>query len=193
MYDDSAVYRSNATLLKTFFWTVARLKSRYNVVWKAYIADVDNDGRATPPNTIIRFERYHQVNNGDVKLFIPQSVRTNDFNAAMHEVEKINVFPNPYYGMNRAELDRLHRFVTFNHLPYSAVIRIFTLGGDLVKTLRKENDSQFAQWDITNESGLPVAGGLYLAYLQLSDISGRALGEKSLKLMIVPEKQSLEN
>jgi len=45
---------------------------------------------------------------------------------------------------------------------------------------------------LNNENGLPVAGGLYLAHLEMKDAAGRGLGEKVLKLMIVPEDQSPE-
>ena len=95
--------------------------------------------------------------------------------------------------MNRAEVDRSQRFVTFSHLPHFALLRIFDLAGELVKTIRKEGDSQFVRWDLNNETGLPVAGGLYIAHLELSDAAGRSLGEKTLKLMIVREEQSLGN
>jgi len=192
-YDDSIVTRSYATLTKTYLWTVALTKTRFNVVWKAYIADLDEDDIATPPGTIIRFERYHQIGNGDVKLFVPMAVKTHDLTAAQREVDRVNVFPNPYYGMNRAELDRSNRFVTFSHLPYHAALRIFNLAGEIVKTIQKESESQFVRWDLNNETGLPVAGGIYLAHLELSDAAGNSLGEKTLKIMVVREQQSLGN
>ena len=192
-YDDSILYRSWGPITKIYLWTVALSKTRFNVIWQAYIADLDEDGNATPPGTIIRFERYHQIGNKDEKLFIPAAVSTDDVSAARREIDRVNVFPNPYYGMNRAEVDRSQRFVTFSHLPHFAVLRIFDLAGELVKTIRKEGDSQFVRWDLNNETGLPVAGGLYIAHLELSDAAGRSLGEKTLKLMIVREEQSLGN
>ncbi|MBI1803719.1 MAG: hypothetical protein HY033_03285 [Ignavibacteriae bacterium] len=192
-YDDSIVYRSYATITKTYLWTVGLVKTRYNLVWKAAIADLDEDGTTTPPGTIIRFERYHQINDKDEKLFIPTAVTNNNVEAARREIERITVFPNPYYGMNRAEVDRVQRFMTFSHLPHNAVIRIFNLAGELVKTIRKDGESQFTRWDLNNETGLPIAGGIYLAHLELSDVAGKSLGEKTLKLMIVREEQTLGN
>ena len=120
-------------------------------------------------------------------MFTPTAVQTNNLDAARQEIEKINVFPNPYYGMNRAEVNRFQRFVRFNHLPYSATIRIFNLAGILVKMIQKQNDSQFIDWDLNNERGLPAASGVYLAYLELKDKLGSDLGTKNLKLMIVQE------
>ncbi|MDO8340842.1 MAG: hypothetical protein Q7T59_02630, partial [Candidatus Woesebacteria bacterium] len=46
---------------------------------------------------------------------------------AAEQVDKINVFPNPYYGVNTEELNKYNRFVTFTHLPTKATIRIFNL------------------------------------------------------------------
>ncbi|HEX2963664.1 MAG TPA: hypothetical protein VHO43_17840, partial [Ignavibacteriales bacterium] len=52
--------------------------------------------------------------------------------SAKADVDRINVFPNPYYGVNSQELNRYERFVTFSHLPQKATIRIFNLAGQLV-------------------------------------------------------------
>ena len=44
-----------------------------------------------------------------------------------------------------------------------------------------------------NENGLPVASGMYIAYLELKDVDGNDLGTKTLKLMIVQEQQYLDS
>jgi len=107
---------------------------------------------------------------------------------ARSEVNEINVFPNPYYGINSEEINKYQRFVTFNHLPEKAKVRIFNLAGVLVKTIDKDDVTQFLRWDLANQDGLPVASGLYIAYIELSD-----LGEtKILKLAIVQEQQILD-
>lgn len=106
---------------------------------------------------------------------------------AVIDVEKINVFPNPYYGFNIVEKNQFSRFVTFNHLPAAATIRIFTLSGILVRTLEKNNASQFTTWDLLNEAGLPVASGVYIIYIDMPDLSKT----KTLKLAVVREQQFL--
>jgi hypothetical protein len=189
-YHDDIPTRAEGPITKANFWTIAkRERGLYSAVWKAYIADLDEDGIAAPRGTTIRFERYKLVRDGDQKLFRPVAVTMTNFPAAVREVERVNVFPNPYYGMNRAEETRSQRFVTFSHLPWHATIRLFNLAGVLVKTIRKDDDSQFTRWDLNNENGLPAASGLYLAHLQLSDAKGISLGEKTLKLMLVREEQ----
>jgi hypothetical protein len=110
-----------------------------------------------------------------------------DAAAAKLDVTKANVFPNPYLGFNSLETNKYARFVTFTHLPASATIRIFNLSGTLVRTIIKNDPSQFIQWDLNNEKGFPVAAGMYIAYIDMHD-----LGTKTLKLGVIPEQQYLD-
>ena len=192
-YYDDLPYRADVAQYKSYLWLNGQSGSPKVTVYRAYIADLDNDGLAAPLGTIIRFERVKEIRNTDAKLFSFTAVTTGDLMAAKREVSLANVFPNPYYGMNRAEINSFNKFVTFNHLPRIAVIRIFNLAGILVRTIRKDDGTQFATWDLNNENGLQVAGGLYLANIQFYNTPGQSLGEKTLKLMIIPEDQSPEN
>ena len=114
---------------------------------------------------------------------------TNVTSAANAETDKINVFPNPYFGMNIRETSRLNKFVTFNHLPASATIRIFTLSGVLVKTITKNDPTQFTTWNLLNDHNLPVASGIYIVYIDMPSL-GKS---KILKLALIQEEQILPN
>lgn len=103
------------------------------------------------------------------------------------DVLTINVFPNPYFGFNTRELSRLDKYVTFNHLPSRATIRIFNLGGVLLRVIEKDDPSQFAKWDLRNRENLPVASGIYVVHIEMPDL-GTA---KILKLAVVQEEQIL--
>ncbi|MBI4055695.1 MAG: T9SS type A sorting domain-containing protein [Elusimicrobia bacterium] len=73
-----------------------------------------------------------------------------------------------------------HTQITFTRLTPQATVKIFTLSGTLVKTLRKQDGMTDAvQWDVRNESGEKLASGLYL-YLIESDGS-----KKQGKLLII--------
>lgn len=107
---------------------------------------------------------------------------------AKADVEKIQVFPNPYYGYNPLELNKYQRFVTFSHLPAKATIKIVNLAGQVVRIIEKTDASQFQRWDLNNNTGMPVGSGLYVAYIEMPD-----LGEtKVLKLAIIQETQVLD-
>ncbi len=107
---------------------------------------------------------------------------------AKADVAKINVFPNPYYGVNSEEINKYQRFVTFSHLPNKAKIRIFNLAGQLVRIIDKESESQYERWDLANQYGLPVASGLYIAHIDMPDLGTT----KILKLAIIQEQQVLD-
>ena len=105
------------------------------------------------------------------------------------DIEKINVFPNPYLGVNAAETSRYSHFVTFSHLPSKANIRIFDMSGTLVRMIEKNDPSQFTRWDLQNHNALPVASGMYIAHIELPDHGESRI----LKLAIIQEQQFLEN
>ena len=105
------------------------------------------------------------------------------------DVEKVSVFPNPYYGVNTAETSRYNSFITFSHLPDRATIRIFDLGGTLVRVIEKDDSNQFLEWDLSNDNELPVASGMYVVHIHMPDVGK----DKILKLAIIQEQQFLEN
>jgi hypothetical protein len=108
---------------------------------------------------------------------------------AKNDVNEINVFPNPYYGVNPQELNKYQKFVTFSHLPAGRVtIRIFNLAGQLVNTIEKNSTDQFERWSLDNDAGLPVASGLYIVHIDMPEL-GKT---KILKLAIIQEQQILD-
>lgn len=128
------------------------------------------------------------ITKTDVFTFTAPSV-INDVNLAKDEVEKINVFPNPYYGANPREVNKYQRFVTFSHLPQKATLRVFNLAGQLVRVLQKDSPSQFTTWDLVNDSSFPVASGLYIVHIDMPDL-GKT---KILKLAVIQEQQILDH
>ncbi len=130
----------------------------------------------------------NKINIPDDVFSFVASATTFTAEDAKADIEKLNVFPNPYYAVNSEELNKYNRFVTFTHLPDKATIRIFNLAGVHVKTIEKDDNSQFQRWDLANTSGLPVASGLYIAYVDMPGI-----GEtKILKVAIIQEQQILD-
>jgi len=101
------------------------------------------------------------------------------------DVKKINVYPNPYFGANVEERRTLQHFVRFTHLPPTATIRIYTLAGELVRTIEHINQTQYEEWNLLNDYDIPVASGMYIVHVDCGK-----LGEKILKLaLIIPEER----
>jgi hypothetical protein len=126
---------------------------------------------------------------GDVFTFTSEGYTAYNSGDAEADVKKINVFPNPYYAYNPSETSRFDRFVTFTHLPRKATIRIFNLGGVQVRKIDKDSDTQFEKWDLLNENDLPVASGMYIAYVDMPDL-GKT---KVLKVMVIQGQQIIES
>ncbi len=110
---------------------------------------------------------------------------------AKERLDIINVYPNPYLAYNITEKGLHEERVTFVNLPASCTIRIFTIAGQLVRTIEHTATSTndiTRNWDLRNENNLPVASGFYFAHITVPDV-----GEKIIKLAIVFRQQRLKN
>jgi hypothetical protein len=137
----------------------------------------------TGDDIMITYNNPLQIGKDTFTFTVPKSSYSTAL--AKQDVSKINVFPNPYYGVNSLETTKYARFVTFSHLPSTATIHIFNLAGVMVKTIQHTNGTQFQTWDLTNDSNLPVASGLYIAYIDMPGIGATRI----LKLAIIQEQQ----
>lgn len=72
-----------------------------------------------------------------------------------------------------------HTKITFTNLTYSARIRIYTISGELVRTLDKNDSGKTLDWDVRNARASAVDSGVYL---WLIESGGR---KKKGKLMII--------
>ncbi|MER3524364.1 MAG: hypothetical protein C4326_09925 [Ignavibacteria bacterium] len=52
-----------------------------------------------------------------------------------------------------------------------------------MRTLRKDDPSQFLEWDLRNEGGALVASGMYLCYVEMPEIGAT----KIVKLGVIQE------
>jgi hypothetical protein len=75
-------------------------------------------------------------------------------------VLRIYIFPNPYHPESGGAYGS-SQGITFANLPPKAVIKIFSIFGELVLKHEKDNsDSQYV-WKTVNSSGTQVASGVY--------------------------------
>jgi len=161
------------------------LNNTLPLMWFCTITRRDNNPLSNAWTFTILANHINTLN--DVFTFSAPAATSSTANAKA-DVEKINVFPNPYFGLNARETNKYNRFVTFNHLPQKATIRIFNLAGILLKTIKKDDATQFAQWDLRNESSLPAGAGMYIVHIDMPEIGAK----KILKLAIIPEVQFLD-
>ncbi len=155
-------------------------------IGRVIICDFSGDGLPPPAGTTIRFITSKPITKND-KFTFKSGGSVESSEIAKEDVDKIKVFPNPYYAYHSQETNREERFITFTHLPDKAIIRIFNLAGRQVRKLEKipgDGTGQFLKWDLNNDSGLPVAGGFYIAYIEMPDLNKT----KAVKFFILQRK-----
>ena len=130
----------------------------------------------------------YPLGKGDEFTFTTVGERI-DPNKAKSDFEKEPyVIPNPYVAAASFEPQRYavsgrgERRIEFRNIPLDATIRIFTVTGELVQTLRNESISMegFVPWDLRTKDNLEVAPGLYIYH-----VDGGAAGTHVGKFAII--------
>lgn len=153
-------------------------------------AGAPNYNPALPePGTVFRIETLkgvgpgsvYSINTADLELTTPTQ------ETQEQALERIQVVPNPYFGSSNYESGNLSRVVRFTNLPPQATtIRIYTVAGTLVRTLRKEGVSRSLDWNLETENNLPVASGMYLIHF---DVEG--VGEQIRKFGVIQRRTAI--
>jgi hypothetical protein len=88
------------------------------------------------------------------------------------------VVPNPYVGAASFEPQRFavsgrgERRIEFRNIANNSVIRIYTVTGELVKTLRHDGNINkgIVAWDLRTKDNLEIAPGLYIFHVEADDV-----------------------
>jgi hypothetical protein len=117
----------------------------------------------------------------------PAVLDDNSLAQRREDLKLIRAVPNPYYGQSAYELSSLARLVRFTRLPKQCMIQVFSLGGDLVRSISHTDGTSMESWDLKTDHGLPVASGVYLAV-----IDAPGIGRQVVKVAIFMEAERLE-
>jgi hypothetical protein len=180
--------------------------------WEALVADVEADGvldndttnlelfarlvvfaNVDPPvlppdGTVIQFSTTKPNTPLDHFRFTIGSPGTGPGTVVGNDLKAIRAVPNPYLNQSAYELNQFDRIVRFINLPsVPATIRIFNLGGELVRTIQKEDPiSSVAVWDLENSEEIPVASGIYIFH-----VDAKGIGSHVGKMAVFIEKERL--
>ena len=98
---------------------------------------------------------------------------------------QINIVPNPYYSYSQYETSsQLETKVRIVNLPtgmengkqQGCLIRIYTVDGTLVRTIGPTPvNKTYVDWDLHNQTGIPIAGGMYLIHVDVPGIGERVI------------------
>jgi hypothetical protein len=128
---------------------------------------------------------------------------------AKNALDMIRIVPNPYYGASQYETRRTDNFVRVTNLPNKCTVKIFTMNGTLVRTIKRDVTGQenlytgiagggddikrskripYLEWDLKNQNNISVASGLYIFH-----IDAPGVGEKILKWFGVMRPLDVQN
>jgi len=117
------------------------------------------------------------LNASDVFLFTTAGEAVDPARAADYG-GKPYVVPNPYIGSASFEPARFaisgrgERRMEFRDVPLGATIRIYTVRGDLVRTLRQDGSRDgYVPWDLRTKDNLDVAPGLYIFHVEAPGVA----------------------
>ena len=143
-----------------------------------------------PDGSVIRFtaNSLPGVPN-DVFTIQTHTLQTGNVAMAKSGLDQVRVVPNPYYNRSRYELNSFNRKIRFINLPETCTIRIFSLAGDLVRTMQKtDRTTSIVDWDVLTDNQLPVASGVYIYH-----VDAPGVGSTHGRMVVFMEKEKLNN
>lgn len=99
-------------------------------------------------------------------------LKTEAVGYGVKSTKKVRVVPNPYFVRNVLEEGYSARRILFTDLPSESTIRIFTVSGELVKTIHHKSlnlltgSGGTAEWNLLSDYGLRIASGMYFFHVE---------------------------
>lgn len=163
---------------------IENIAGTHTVTWFAGFAPTYVDSLRNPQaGDTLRCVTTKPFLSSDVYEFTMNGERT-DKQQAAQELSRIRVVPNPYVAAasweprNPFNSGRGPRSIHFNHLPQQCTIRIFTVNGELVKTIEHNSSAGdgTAEWDLLSQDNLAVSYGIYVYHIEAPGI-GNHIGK----------------
>ncbi|MFA6540154.1 MAG: hypothetical protein WCT99_00985 [Bacteroidota bacterium] len=152
-----------------------------NTMMGILIKRIDNTQKDfIPANTTFTARMKKPFTEKDVFTFATKSL---SYNAqfAVNNLDNVIVVPNPYVVSSQFELPsyrsdlRGERVLQFRNLPRECTIRIYTLTGELVQTLYKNDLKEYCEWDLKSSESARIAYGIYIYHVTTPD-GGNKIG-----------------
>ncbi len=148
-----------------------------------------------PPQTTIRIIG-QRFTSADAYEFRTVPVGSAPGTVVGNDLSKCLAVPNPYYAHSQYELTQFDRVLKFTNIPASrkVTLRLFNLGGDLVRTITRDatTSDEMAvatiNWNLNTDRNLPVASGVYIWRLEVDGV-----GNKTDRVAVFIEEERLDN
>ena len=132
-----------------------------------------------PPGSgsVFRFRTSKPFSNSETITFTVRGGGI-DIDLARVQLSDIHVVPNPYVASSIFEpaniyrLGRGDRRIYFMGLPQECTIRIYTVSGQLVQTMKHQASSDNGQmaWDLVSLDGMNISFGMYIYHVDAGPI-----------------------
>jgi hypothetical protein len=112
---------------------------------------------------------------GDTYSFSSSEAKFVSSNASS-QLSNIYIVPNPYVAYSLSEEPgrsttlRGDRDLQFRNLPPKCTIRIYTLLGELVQTIEKDDFTSIAHWDLLSNESQRIAYGIYIYHVDAPEV-----------------------
>lgn len=124
-----------------------------------------------PAGSVINVKMRKPFAVNDVYEFTTKAMT---YNSAVGDamLQNAYVVPNPYVISSAFELPsnrpdlRGDRALQFRNLPRECTIRIFTITGELVQTIRKNDNTSTANWDLLSSESARIGYGVYIYQIE---------------------------
>jgi len=165
-------------------------QANMRIAWKlSYELPLNPNATPVAPTDgdVYRLSISKPFKSGDSFTFVTKEATTDD-SKAKTDLNNIKVVPNPYIGAaywerrNLNSTGRGERRIDFIHLPATCTIRIYSVAGQLVKTLYKDSGPADGalSWDLISDDGMDIAYGVYIYH-----IDAPGIGEHIGKLAVI--------
>ncbi len=141
--------------------------SLLNWYYSITIDTVGNDARSPGDGDVFTMKSSSQLSTADtfkVSLIAPQI--DNSPSVTRSGLDEVRVVPNPFLVNAAWEQLENNRRIRFMFLPAECTISIYTTRGELVKKIYHDNGTGDVDWNLTNESGVEIAYGLYIYHIK---------------------------
>jgi hypothetical protein len=113
--------------------------------------------------------------NGD-KYHFTSKAGYLDNNQAKGQLDKVYVVPNPYVVFGEGEQPdpdptrRGEKRLEFRNLPNKCTIRIYTITGEKIREIQKNDMNGYATWNLLTSEGQSIAYGVYIYHIDAPGI-----------------------
>ena len=153
------------------------LPSGQRVTWSIKIKNDSSSTIGPTLGDVYNMKLLYPFTKGDMFAFTTKAELVESGTAKEEFGGAPYVVPNPYVGAASFEpglfatSGRGDRRMEFRGLPQSCTIRIYTVRGDLVRTLTHDGSTDgYVAWDLRTKDNLDVAPGLYVYHVDAGQV-----------------------